>query len=50
LQPTPDLTGAALLELVRGGGPKLAPQVKRLAQPAWRVVRMAARRAGRDLT
>lgn len=50
LQPTPDHSGADLLELVRGGGPRLVPQAKRLAQPAWRVVRRLARRAGRNLT
>jgi hypothetical protein len=26
------------------------PQLKRLAQPAWRIARLAARRAGRNLT
>ncbi|HET6529196.1 MAG TPA: polysaccharide deacetylase family protein [Actinoplanes sp.] len=50
LQPTPDHTGADLVALVAGGGPWLGPQLKRLAQPAWRVTRRAARRAGRDLT
>jgi peptidoglycan/xylan/chitin deacetylase (PgdA/CDA1 family) len=50
LQPTPDHTGADLVALVADGGPQLVPQVKRLAQPAWRVVRRIARRTGRELT
>lgn len=50
LQPTPDHTGADLVALVAGGGPQLLPRVKRLAQPGWRLVRKAARRAGRTLT
>lgn len=50
LQPTPDHSGADLLALVRSGGPRLVPHAKRLAQPAWRVVRRLARRAGRNLT
>jgi peptidoglycan/xylan/chitin deacetylase (PgdA/CDA1 family) len=50
LQPTPDHTGAALVALVAGGGPWLVPRLKRLAQPAWRVARLAARRSGRNLT
>jgi peptidoglycan/xylan/chitin deacetylase (PgdA/CDA1 family) len=50
LQPTPGHTGADLVALVAGGGPWLTPRLKRLAQPAWRVVRLAARRAGRNLT
>lgn len=50
LQPTPDHTGADLLALVSSGGPQLVPQAKRLAQPAWRMVRTVARRAGRTLT
>lgn len=50
LQPTPDHTGADLVALVSGGGSPLIPQAKRLAQPAWRMVRKAARRAGRNLT
>ncbi len=50
LQPTPDHTGADLVALVAGGGSRLVPQVKRLAQPAWRVARRIARRAGRNLT
>jgi peptidoglycan/xylan/chitin deacetylase (PgdA/CDA1 family) len=50
LQPTPDHTGAGLVALVRDGGPALMPQVKRLAQPAWRMVRLAARKTGRNLT
>jgi peptidoglycan/xylan/chitin deacetylase (PgdA/CDA1 family) len=50
LQPTPGQTGADLVALVAGGGPQLVPQLKRLAQPAWRIARLAARRAGRNLT
>jgi peptidoglycan/xylan/chitin deacetylase (PgdA/CDA1 family) len=50
LQPVPDQTGAELVALVRDGGPQLVPAVKRLAQPAWRLVRKAARRTGRHLT
>ncbi|WP_432906161.1 polysaccharide deacetylase family protein [Micromonospora matsumotoense] len=50
LQPTPDHSGADLLALVRGGGPRLVPQAKRLAQPAWRITRRVARRYGRQLT
>jgi peptidoglycan/xylan/chitin deacetylase (PgdA/CDA1 family) len=50
LQPTPDHTGADLVALVAGGGPQLIPQAKRLAQPAWRLARLAARRTGRMLT
>jgi peptidoglycan/xylan/chitin deacetylase (PgdA/CDA1 family) len=50
LQPTPDHTGADLVALVADGGPQLLPQLKRLAQPAWRLVRKAARLAGKDLT
>ena len=50
LQPTPDLTGAALLAQVAGGGSPLVPQAKRLAQPAWRMARKMARRTGRNLT
>jgi len=49
LQPTPGHTGADLVALV-GGGSELLPRLKHLAQPAWRVVRRAARRAGRNLT
>jgi hypothetical protein len=50
LQPTPDHTGADLVALVAGGGSPLVPRLKQLAQPAWRTVRRAARRAGRNLT
>ncbi|MEV0900624.1 polysaccharide deacetylase family protein [Actinoplanes sp. NPDC049802] len=49
-QPTPDHTGADLVALVEGGGPKLAARVKQLAQPGWRLVRKTARLAGRNLT
>jgi hypothetical protein len=44
------VSGADLVALVAGGGPWLAPRLKQLAQPAWRVVRRVARAAGRDLT
>ena len=50
LQPTPDHSGAGLVELVRHGGTGLAPRVKQLAQPGWRVVRKVARALGRNLT
>jgi peptidoglycan/xylan/chitin deacetylase (PgdA/CDA1 family) len=50
LQPTPDHRGADLVALVAGGGSPLVPQLKRLAQPAWRLTRKVARRAGRNLT
>jgi peptidoglycan/xylan/chitin deacetylase (PgdA/CDA1 family) len=50
LQPSPDHTGADLVALVAGLGPQVVPQLKRLAQPAWRMVRLTARRAGRNLT
>jgi len=50
LQPLPDHTGPDLLKLVRGDGPALLPTVKRLAQPAWRLTRRAARLAGVRLT
>jgi len=50
LQPTPAHTGADLVALVAGGGSPLGPAVKRLAQPAWRMVRRAALRTGRTLT
>jgi peptidoglycan/xylan/chitin deacetylase (PgdA/CDA1 family) len=50
LQPTPGHTGADLVALARDGGPQLVPGLKRLAQPAWRLTRRAARAAGRNLT
>lgn len=50
LLPTGDHDAAALLDLVRTGGPRMIPQAKRLAQPAWRLTRRVARRAGRQLT
>jgi peptidoglycan/xylan/chitin deacetylase (PgdA/CDA1 family) len=50
LQPTPDLTGDALVTLVAGGGSPLIPKLKQLAQPGWRMVRRAALAAGRNLT
>ncbi|MDQ7908235.1 polysaccharide deacetylase family protein [Phytohabitans sp. ZYX-F-186] len=50
LQPTPDHSGADLLRLVRTGGGRLEPALKRAAQPGWRVVRRVGRRLGRNLT
>ena len=44
LQPTPDHSGADLLRLVRGDGPRLVPQLKRVAQPGWRMTRRVALR------
>ncbi|WP_345627451.1 polysaccharide deacetylase family protein [Rugosimonospora acidiphila] len=44
LQPTPDHSGEDLLELVRGGGSRLVPGLKRAAQPGWRVARRVALR------
>jgi peptidoglycan/xylan/chitin deacetylase (PgdA/CDA1 family) len=49
-QPTPDHTGADLVALVEGAGSSVVPQLKRLAQPGWRMVRKMARKAGRNLT
>jgi peptidoglycan/xylan/chitin deacetylase (PgdA/CDA1 family) len=45
LQPTPDHSGPDLLQLVRDGGPRLVPTLKRAAQPGWRVARRVALRA-----
>jgi peptidoglycan/xylan/chitin deacetylase (PgdA/CDA1 family) len=50
LQPTPDHTGEDLVTLVSSGGSTLIPQLKRMAQPGWRLVRRAARKTGRNLT
>ena len=44
LQPTPDHSGADLLQLVRGDGPVLAAHLKRVAQPGWRATRWVALR------
>ncbi|MEV6343641.1 polysaccharide deacetylase family protein [Actinoplanes sp. NPDC051851] len=49
-QPTPDHTGADLLALVEGRGSLLLPRLKHAAQPGWRLVRRAARLAGRSWT
>jgi peptidoglycan/xylan/chitin deacetylase (PgdA/CDA1 family) len=49
-QPTPDHTGADLVALVAGGGPRLVPRLKRISQPGWRLARRAARLAGWNLT
>jgi peptidoglycan/xylan/chitin deacetylase (PgdA/CDA1 family) len=51
LQPTPDQSGADLLNLVRTGGPTLLPRLRELAQPGWRITRrVAQRRFGVRLT
>jgi peptidoglycan/xylan/chitin deacetylase (PgdA/CDA1 family) len=50
LQPTPDHSGADLVALVAGGGSSLVPQLKRIAQPGWRLARRVARVAGWNLT
>ncbi|SNY48778.1 Peptidoglycan/xylan/chitin deacetylase, PgdA/CDA1 family [Paractinoplanes atraurantiacus] len=50
LQPTPDHSGAALVELVRTGETGLVPKVKQIAQPGWRVARKVARTFGKNLT
>ncbi|MFC7535670.1 polysaccharide deacetylase family protein [Actinoplanes sp. GCM10030250] len=49
-QPAPGHTGADLVAIVDGAGSALVPQLKRLAQPGWRMVRRMARKAGRNLT
>ena len=49
-QPTPSLSGADLVALVGGAGSTLVPRLKQVAQPGWRMVRRAARKAGRNLT
>jgi peptidoglycan/xylan/chitin deacetylase (PgdA/CDA1 family) len=51
LQLTVDDRGPDALRLVRTGGPKFEPAVKRAAQPGWRLVRRVARDVfGRHLT
>jgi peptidoglycan/xylan/chitin deacetylase (PgdA/CDA1 family) len=50
LQPTPSHLGADLVALVSTGEPGLVPMAKQLAQPGWRLVRRAARLAGKKLT
>jgi peptidoglycan/xylan/chitin deacetylase (PgdA/CDA1 family) len=50
LQPTPDHTGADLVALAATGETGLAPRLKQLAQPGWRVVRRFARGGGWNLT
>lgn len=50
LQPTPDLRGADLVALADRGEPGLAPRLKQLAQPGWRVCRRIARGCGWNLT
>jgi peptidoglycan/xylan/chitin deacetylase (PgdA/CDA1 family) len=44
LMATPDHPGADLVELVRDGGPRLVPQLKRAAGPGWRLTRRLALR------
>jgi peptidoglycan/xylan/chitin deacetylase (PgdA/CDA1 family) len=43
-QPTPSMSGADLVTLVRTGGPQLVPRLKRVAQPGWRLTRTVALR------
>jgi peptidoglycan/xylan/chitin deacetylase (PgdA/CDA1 family) len=50
LQPTPRHSGADLVALVGHGGGTLVPQLKRAAQPGWRIARRAARLIGWNLT
>ena len=50
LQPTPEHSGADLVALVAGRGGRLVPQLKRAAQPGWRIARRAARMIGWNLT
>jgi peptidoglycan/xylan/chitin deacetylase (PgdA/CDA1 family) len=45
LMVTPDLTGDALVRLVRTGGSALMPALKDLARPPWRLVRLVAQDA-----
>lgn len=49
LQPTPEMSGEALVRCVRARTQPRA-QVKRMAQPGWRMARRAARTAGIRLT
>jgi peptidoglycan/xylan/chitin deacetylase (PgdA/CDA1 family) len=44
LHVTPDHRGEDLLALVRDGGPQLVPNLKRAAQPGWRLTRHVALR------
>ncbi len=46
----PDHSPADVVELVASGGPRLVPELKRAAQPVWRVVRRTADLAGVRLT
>ncbi|XVU22109.1 polysaccharide deacetylase family protein [Actinoplanes sp. CA-054009] len=50
LQPTPDHSGADLVALVKTGETGLAPKVKQIAQPGWRIARKVARTFGKNLT
>jgi peptidoglycan/xylan/chitin deacetylase (PgdA/CDA1 family) len=47
---TPDHSPAELVELVAHGEPRLVPALRRLIEPAWRVVRRGAARVGVALT
>lgn len=50
LRITPDHSPTEVVDLVAFGGPRLAPALKRAAQPGWRTVRRAADLAGVRLT
>jgi peptidoglycan/xylan/chitin deacetylase (PgdA/CDA1 family) len=50
LQVTPDHSPGDVVALVATGGPTLGPNLKRAAQPGWRLVRRAANRVGVRLT
>lgn len=51
LQVTPGMSAADVRALVRAGEPGIVPLLKRLAQPAWRVVRLVSLRVlQRELT
>lgn len=50
LQPTVAQTDAEFLNLLEHGEPGRAVQVKRIAQPAWRLARRGAALVGKDLT
>jgi peptidoglycan/xylan/chitin deacetylase (PgdA/CDA1 family) len=50
LHVTAEHSGEDVLRLVRGGGPRLVPGLKRLAQPGWRTTRKLAGAFGKQLT
>ncbi|GAA0510079.1 polysaccharide deacetylase [Paractinoplanes deccanensis] len=50
LQPTPGHRGADLVALAQTGETGLAPRLKQIAQPGWRVARRVARALGKNLT